>query len=596
MPVSPLRSSIVGAMGAVLGLVAVASVFWMPDRWQWILYFQASGANELRLPIGYGLATGAWIAGLTVVTHARVLALTPRGILIAAVAHVLVLLAAFAAILPETSAFSSTAYQLYARLFCAVALASSTGWLMHVVKHESRTDAAMAMPVVVGAGTLALLLLRAEPVLASIALAGGLVTAVGRIQERALSALSALRALIADDRVFAAVIFLVALVLRLLYLQRVMSNPGYVETGADGPAYDELAWSIAQGHGVRESFTDRFPLLLLGYVRLVSAIYMIAGHSYFAVGFIQAVVGSATCVLFYSVARELCGVTVARTATWFTTISFPLLFAAAAIGHQAIDVFLTTAIVWLLVKTGRLGTWRWWHLAAIGVLFGIAIAVRETVTFFLAFVMLWILAVHPRRWSWRALGAAATVAGAAFVTIAPLTLPKIESVEQRAKLRHHFDLLYRGEMDPVRMRDDIVAPLENPGAAIAQLRESPGLVLGTLGRAWIANFGLQFFTQPYGGFDLVFLRKGTPYYHALWFYAYALAIGGTVIVVWGLRSDTHAAGLALVLGLIASRTLPHVILESNYRHRVPIEPFLILLASIAMVELVASARRLKLAA
>ena len=89
-------------------------------------------------------------------------------------------------------------------------------------------------------------------------------------------------------------------------------------------------------------------------------------------------------------------------------------------------------------------------------------------------------------------------------------LPKIESAEQRAKLRHHFDLLYRGEIDPVRMRDDIVPPLENPGAAFAQLRESPGLVLGTLGRAWVANFGMQFFSQPYGGFDLVFLRKSTP--------------------------------------------------------------------------------------
>ncbi len=601
MPMSPLRSSIAVVTGAALGFVAVACVFWMPDRWQLIIYVQSTGANELRLPIGYGLATAAWIATLTGPTHARVLALAPRAILIASAAHVLVLLAAFAAILPDTATFSSSAYQWYARLFCAAALASGTAWSIHVVRQAWwRPEAAMAMPVVIGAGTLALLLLRTEPMLAMLALAAGLVVAIGSgsaaIRDRAIGVLSGLRALVADDRVFAAAIFLVALALRLLYLQRVMSDPGYLETGADGPVYDELAWSIAQGHGIRESFTDRFPLLLLGYVWLLSAIYTIAGHSYLAVGFIQAVAGSATCVLLYSVAKELCGVTVARTATWFATISFPLLFAAAAIGHQAIDVFLTMVIVWLLVKGGRPGTWPWWRLAGIGVLFGIAIGVRETVIFFLAFVVLWILAVHPRRWSWRALGAAATVAGAAFVTIAPLILPKIESAEQRAKLRHHFDLLYRGEMDPVRMRDDIVPPLENPGAALAQLRDSPGLVLGTLGRAWVANFGMQFFSQPYGGFDLVFLRKSTPYYHALWFYAYALAIGGTVIAVWRLGADAHAAGLALVLGLIASRTVPHVILESNYRHRVPIEPFLILLASIAVVELVASARRLELSA
>ncbi len=596
----PLSASIVAAASVMLGLVAVASVFWMPERWQVILYIQSAGSNEVHLPIGYLVATIAWIAALAGVTHASILILAPRAILIAAAAHVLVLLAAFAAILPDSDTFSAAVYQWYARVFCAAALASSTACSIHILRHARRTEAAMAMPVVIGAGTLALLLLRAEPALATLALLAGLVVAwgIGRagIRHRAIGVVSGLRARLSDDRVFALVIFLVALALRLGYLQRVMSDPGYLETGADGPVYDELAWSIAQGQGVRESFTDRFPLLLLGYVRFMSAIYAVAGHSYFAVGFIQAVVGSATCVLLYSVARELCGATIARTAAWFAAISFPLLFAAAAIGHQAIDVFLTMVIVWMLVKGGRLETWRWWRWAALGVLFGVAIAVRETVTFFLAFVLLWIPTVHPRRWSWRAMGAAVTVAGVALVTIAPLLQPKIASTDERAKLRHHFDVLYRGEFDPVRMRDDIVGPLENPGAALAQLRESPGLVLGTLARAWVSNVGVQFFAQPYGGFDLVFLRKGTPYYFVLWFYAYALAIGGMVIAVWRLRTDAHAAGFALVLGLIASRTVPHVILESNYRHRVPIEPFLILLASIAVVQLISSARRLELAA
>ena len=113
-------------------------------------------------------------------------------------------------------------------------------------------------------------------------------------------------------------------------------------------------------------------------------------------------------MLFYSVAKELCGVTVARTATWFATISFPLLFAAAAIGHQAIDVFLTM-VDRVAVGEGR--TARDLAVVAIGRHWR---AVRDChrvfakpSSFFLAFVVLWILAVHPRRWSWRALGAAA---------------------------------------------------------------------------------------------------------------------------------------------------------------------------------------------
>ncbi|HYB96932.1 MAG TPA: hypothetical protein VEC39_18315, partial [Vicinamibacterales bacterium] len=235
--------------------------------------------------------------------------------------------------------------------------------------------------------------------------------------------------------------------------------------------------------------------------------------------------------------------------------------------------------------------WAWWRWGMLGALFGLAIAIRETVTFFLAFVLLWIPFLFTPRLSKRGFGAAAMVMIGAFVTIAPLIVPKVASETERAKLRHHFDILYRGEADPVRMRDEIVPPLSNPDAALEQLRQSPGLVLGTLARAWASNFAVQFFAQPYGGFDLVFLRKGTAYYYALWFYAYALALAGAVVLIRRLRIDPHAAGIMLILGLIASRTLPHLILESNYRHRVPIEPFLILLAAVGVVRVVAAARR-----
>jgi hypothetical protein len=250
-------------------------------------------------------------------------------------------------------------------------------------------------------------------------------------------------------------------------------------------------------------------------------------------------------------------------------------------------------IVWTLVRSGRPDGWPWWRWCVVGALFGVAIAIRETVAFFLAFVLLWIPFLFPRPMSRRALGASALVAITALISIAPLTVPKVASAEQRARLQHHFDILYRGEADPVRLRDEIVGPLSDPGAAVAQLRESPVLVVGTLARAWSANFALQFFAQPYGGFDLIFLRKGTAYYYTLWFYAYALTAAGLVMVLRRLGADGHAAGIVLIVGLIVSRTIPHLILESNYRHRAPIEPFLILLASVAVVTLCASARRVE---
>ena len=79
----------------------------------------------------------------------------------------------------------------------------------------------------------------------------------------------------------------------------------------------------------------------------------------------------------------------------------------------------------------------------------------------------------------------------------------------------------------------------------------------------------------------------------MWFYAYALATAGVIIALVRIRrGGAGAAGLALILGVTAARTLPHVVLESNYRHRVPVEPYLILLAAIAAVAVVTAIKPL----
>jgi hypothetical protein len=177
------------------------------------------------------------------------------------------------------------------------------------------------------------------------------------------------------------------------------------------------------------------------------------------------------------------------------------------------------------------------------------------------------------------------------VLLLPVLVPKVVSEEKRLGLRIHFDRLYTGEADPNAIRTEIVGPLSSPGAAAEQLVRSPLLVLGTLARAWGRNIALQFFSQPYGGFDLVFLSKGSSYYYGLWCYIYLMAATG-LLAAWrgAWAPGTRALGLALLVGVVLSRTFPHVVLESNYRHRVPIEPFLILVTTAAVVGLFLSAR------
>jgi hypothetical protein len=396
-------------------------------------------------------------------------------------------------------------------------------------------------------------------------------------------AASMLRTFAHDERLFLAVVFLAALGLRLLYVNRIMGDPNYLDTGADGRIYDTLAWSVASGSGVPATFTARYPLLLLGYVWFLAAVYKVFGHSYFAAVAVQSILGAAACVLIYSVAKRVFDEAIGRAAATFTAVSFALIFAAAALGHQAIDVFLTALIIRMLL--GAIGVQAMWRWAAIGVVMGVTIAVRETAVFFAAFVVAWIACVDPRGWRASVPTVASFALGTALVVL-PFVAPKVWNAEQRNQLRAHFDRLYRGQAEAQPVRGDLVGPLADPEGAAAQFKEHPALVAGTLARAYARNFAVQFLTQPYGGFDLVFLRKGSEFYYGMWFYAYALAIVGTIYAIRLLPAGgVTAAGIVLILGLIASRTLPHIILESDYRHRVPIEPFLILLASAGLVSI-----------
>jgi len=579
----------------VLAVAAVVTVMLVPDRAQLVLLIESSGANEIVFPLAYWLVAGlwAWLAVSALGAPAR--PVVARAVGVAATLHVLVLLAAFAARLAEPATFSTPFYWTYARLFSATVLAGSTWWTAATVRAVMAPASRLALvdlPVGAGALVLAAALLRHDPVIAAIGLAMGSAAAVLADPSDPLSVVPLpVRRWLANERVFLLVVFSLALALRILYLRQVMTNPNYVETGADGPVYDELAWSIARGEGIRQSFTDRFPLLLLGYVWLASAVYAVAGHNYFVLCALQGVIGAAACLVLFAVAKSLFGALVARVAVVFAAISFPLLFAAAAMGHQAIDVFLTLLLVWWLWHVATRAQPGWWQWAGIGALFGCAIAVRETVVFFLAFVMLWIpLVFHRRSWTGSVAAVAALLLGV-MVLLLPVLVPKVATEEQRRGLRIHFDRLYTGEADPNAIRTEIVGPLSSPGAAAEQLVRSPWLVLSTLGHAYGRNIALQFFSQPYGGFDLVFLSKGTAYYYGLWCYTYLLAAAG-LIATWRAAWATtpRALGLALVIGVVLSRTFPHVVLESNYRHRVPIEPFLILVTAAAVVALVQIAR------
>jgi len=503
-------------------------------------------------------------------------------------AHALLLLAASAGRATDRAAYSTTAYWAYARLFCAAVAAIGVAWAGGPGSRAWTSDGYLKLPVVGAVVLFVLALLRADPAAALAGAGLGVVASAPIVRER-LRAVP-WRDIVTRERAFLALVFLVAVGLRLLYTRRVMTNPDFIETGADAVFYDRIAWSIAQGRGIDN---PSFPMYILGYARFVGVMYRIFGHSYFALCAVQSVIGAFVPIGMYYLAKAVAGAGAAGVTALLTATSFPLVFAAAAIGHQAIDVALTLALVGLLAAGVVRPFDRWWQWVGVGIVFGLAIAVRETNAVFLVFALGWL---------WYALGRDARIApGAAaalllvglVLALAPLVSRMVASPEARLALRAHFDRLYDGRLDPSAdyVSRGLPSVATDPAGALEQIRRQPLRFLGTEGRTVARYFSAQFFAQPYGEFDLLLLRKGTDYQQGMLAYAYLFVVVGMIVSCRRIiAGDRWAPVLALLLGLLVFRTLPHLLLDSSYRHRVPIEPYLVLFSQIGFWTVVSRVR------
>lgn len=461
---------------------------------------------------------------------------------------------------------------MYARLFCAAALATGFAWAGLAVVRRWGATPNLALPATLPVMVLAYQLARYDPpaAVAGIVVSGA-VLLTSRWWARGRAGAAAWRAVLSNERVFLGLLFVGALALRLLFTLRVMSNPNYIETGADGVFYDQIAWSIAQGHGI---VNPDFPLYILGYPRF----YRVAGHSYLALCAVQSLLGAVVPVAIYYLARATFGRAVAAVTAVLTAVSFPLVFAAAAMGHQALDVAVTAVLVGALAAA----VWRpfetWWQWAGIGALFGAAVAVRETNAAFLAFVFGWLWYAVPRSASrMKPRTAAVWLTAGVLLALTPMVARMVGSPEARLALSVHFDRIVSGDMDQLPIRAGMARPLTDPEGARQQLLRDPMFVLRTQARVARHFLAVQFFAQPYGEFDLLTLRKGSAYQFGMLAYAYLFVTIGAAIGWRRVREGGRwAPVIALMIGLLVFRTLPHLLIYSSYGHRVPIEPFLIL--------------------
>lgn len=204
--------------------------------------------------------------------------------------------------------------------------------------------------------------------------------------------------MLAQPRVAAAVVFALALAVRVTYNLTVELR--YLPLH-DAYLYDQLAQHMLHWHCFCVSapgspITSRSPL----YPLFLAGVYLVSGYDPLHARLALSVVGAITCVLTSMIAGDLFGRRAALTAGLIAA-TYPQLFIWDAFMYsESLAICLFTASCLVVMRVARKPSWWRWLLA--GALLGLTALVRPNGVYALIAVVVWMaLAVRTHALSWR---------------------------------------------------------------------------------------------------------------------------------------------------------------------------------------------------
>ncbi|UCD83580.1 MAG: tetratricopeptide repeat protein [Deltaproteobacteria bacterium] len=182
-------------------------------------------------------------------------------------------------------------------------------------------------------------------------------------------------------------LFLLALVLRMIYLAEIRDNPFFENLILDPLAYDTWAQQISKGDWIGSKIFYQSPL----YPYFLAIIYRIFGHNLFAVRVIQFIIGSLNCILIYLIGKKAFNPRVGLLAALMAVFYKVFFFYEGEINKTFLSVFLIDLTLLTLIVAEEKALNRFWVLS--GIFFGFTILVRGNYLLVLPFVLLWLFVV-----------------------------------------------------------------------------------------------------------------------------------------------------------------------------------------------------------
>ena len=225
-------------------------------------------------------------------------------------------------------------------------------------------------------------------------------------------------------------IFILALLVRLLYLYESSANPSFVCPTVDSNIYDSAARSLSAGDGMGDVFF-RQPFF---YPFFLTIVYLTSNSSIICAKVIQVLLGCVTCFLTYRLGRGAFGRGTGIIAGIITALYGPLIFFEAELLGSGWAALWSVVLLLLFLKSSSKKSI--WLCFVLGICAALSIITRPTFVPFVAVTVVWLAIIFYRagdRWRKIALRFGGILTG--FLLIA------VPIAAQNFRITGHFGIL-----------------------------------------------------------------------------------------------------------------------------------------------------------
>ena len=173
--------------------------------------------------------------------------------------------------------------------------------------------------------------------------------------------------------------------IRAFYFSTLSNNIFFKNPILDSELYDWWAMKLASGQWLGNEAYFMGPL----YPYFLGVVYSVIGHNMLGAAAIQLLIGAASIMLAFLIARKIAGNLVAATTALILALYGPLTFYDGLLLPEVLGIFANLGWLYLLIRRGTDFRVRGFFLA--GILLGFSVLGRATALFFVLAIGIWLL-------------------------------------------------------------------------------------------------------------------------------------------------------------------------------------------------------------